>query len=187
MKTLRLIFTTALASLCLAAVSTYGAMTFDFSSTFPALTGEFHQPQLTVWGSLAGDLSADGKFVEHVSIVSVFFNQIQAPGTYCVALGSVVSFSADLSNFLFSDPPRPDQDFGTWRFAIQNGGVASINYNPDYIYQYGGNPEMPMNYSGGSWSLTAVPEPTTMIAGALALLPFGLQGIRFLRTRKQTA
>jgi hypothetical protein len=36
-------------------------------------------------------------------------------------------------------------------------------------------------------AVTPVPEPSTCIAGALALLPFGLQGIRFLRTRKQTA
>ena len=32
-----------------------------------------------------------------------------------------------------------------------------------------------------------VPEPSTFIAGALLLLPFGLQGIRHLRNRKQTA
>ena len=33
----------------------------------------------------------------------------------------------------------------------------------------------------------AVPEPSTYIAGALMLLPFGLQGIRHLRSRKQAA
>ncbi len=32
-------------------------------------------------------------------------------------------------------------------------------------------------------SLVAVPEPTTMIAGALLLLPFGLSTVRFLRNR----
>jgi hypothetical protein len=36
-------------------------------------------------------------------------------------------------------------------------------------------------------TLTAVPEPTTIIAGALLLLPFGLHGLRHLRNRKQTA
>jgi hypothetical protein len=30
-----------------------------------------------------------------------------------------------------------------------------------------------------------VPEPSTFIAGALLALPFGLQGARWLRTRKQ--
>jgi hypothetical protein len=32
---------------------------------------------------------------------------------------------------------------------------------------------------------TVVPEPSTIIAGALRLLPFGMQGIRYLRNRKQ--
>jgi hypothetical protein len=36
-------------------------------------------------------------------------------------------------------------------------------------------------------SVGAVPEPTTMIAGAMLLIPFGLQGIRCLRSRKQMA
>jgi hypothetical protein len=35
--------------------------------------------------------------------------------------------------------------------------------------------------------LAPVPEPTTILAGALLLLPFGVQGIRRLRTRKQVA
>lgn len=34
---------------------------------------------------------------------------------------------------------------------------------------------------------TAVAEPSTYLAGALLLLPFGLQGIRHLRSRKQEA
>jgi hypothetical protein len=32
-----------------------------------------------------------------------------------------------------------------------------------------------------AYSATPVPEPTTMIAGALLLLPFGASTIRFLR------
>jgi hypothetical protein len=35
-----------------------------------------------------------------------------------------------------------------------------------------------------TFTATPVPEPSTYIAGALALLPFGLQGIRALRNRK---
>ena len=53
------------------------------------------------------------------------------------------------------------------------------------------------NWNGGGWSfttgsapapqvLTPVPEPTTMIAGALLLLPFGASTLRVLRKR-QTA
>ena len=48
--------------------------------------------------------------------------------------------------------------------------------------------------SGQTWTpsqqgtiltLAPVPEPSTMIAGALLLLPFGLQGIRKLRNSRQ--
>ena len=35
--------------------------------------------------------------------------------------------------------------------------------------------------------LTVVPEPTTMIAGALLLLPFGASTLRRMRNRKQAA
>jgi hypothetical protein len=33
-------------------------------------------------------------------------------------------------------------------------------------------------------TLTAVPEPTTMIAGALLLLPFGASTLRFMRKNR---
>lgn len=38
-----------------------------------------------------------------------------------------------------------------------------------------------------SLEIAPVPEPTTCIAGALLLLPVGLQGIRMLRNRRQTS
>ena len=44
-----------------------------------------------------------------------------------------------------------------------------------------------MGLDNVSISDAAVPEPSTYIAGALMLLPFGLQGIRHLRSRKQAA
>jgi hypothetical protein len=42
-------------------------------------------------------------------------------------------------------------------------------------------------FSAGSYTTTPVPEPTTMVAGALLLLPFGLSAVRHLRNRKQAA
>jgi hypothetical protein len=38
-------------------------------------------------------------------------------------------------------------------------------------------------YSANVQVLTPVPEPTTMIAGALLLLPFGASTLRILRRR----
>ena len=43
----------------------------------------------------------------------------------------------------------------------------------------------PANYTA-YWSNTPVPEPTTMVAGALLLVPFGMSALRLLR-KKQTA
>ena len=43
------------------------------------------------------------------------------------------------------------------------------------------------DFAIGEFGISAVPEPSTMIAGALMLLPFGLQGMRCLRNRKQVS
>jgi hypothetical protein len=42
-------------------------------------------------------------------------------------------------------------------------------------------------YNMDNMVYSAVPEPSTCIAGALLLLPFGLQTVRRLRTRKQVS
>jgi len=34
-------------------------------------------------------------------------------------------------------------------------------------------------------TISAVPEPSTWVAGALLALPFGVQGVRYLRNRKR--
>jgi hypothetical protein len=59
--------------------------------------------------------------------------------------------------------------------AIQfNGLVSSISWTA----------QPGENWHGFSLGLTAVPEPTTVIAGALLLLPFGASTIRFLRKNR---
>jgi len=59
-------------------------------------------------------------------------------------------------------------------------GSAVDPYNP--TSPYGNN----VDYSDGmkSGTLTAVPEPSTMIAGALLLLPIGASTLRMLRKRQ---
>jgi hypothetical protein len=42
------------------------------------------------------------------------------------------------------------------------------------------------SYSGSLAAATAVPEPSTVFAGALLLLPFGISSVRILRKHKQT-
>ena len=51
-----------------------------------------------------------------------------------------------------------------------------------------------LSWDGGTWTITTtgdcvrpvVPEPTTMIAGALLLLPFGVSTLRILRKKRNT-
>jgi hypothetical protein len=39
-------------------------------------------------------------------------------------------------------------------------------------------------YDAGTFEFSAVPEPTTLIAGALLLLPFGASTLRILRRNR---
>jgi hypothetical protein len=68
------------------------------------------------------------------------------------------------------------------------GAAPSITYQ-EYKYDYNSSFNLPVNgYSpaifGPNFEFTPVPEPTTMVAGALLLLPVGFQCIRHLRHRK---
>jgi hypothetical protein len=61
---------------------------------------------------------------------------------------------------------------------------ASAQYGaPDNSYSFWGVPPNWTMQTWGTATLTPVPEPTTMIAGALLLLPFGASTLRVLRRR----
>jgi len=83
-----------------------------------------------------------------------------------------------------------------WNFAIAKYDGQNAGY---VVFYLGGNsvtiPTSPENYwttqSGqygisGWTAFNSVPEPTTMIAGALLLLPFGVSTLRMLRRNHQT-
>jgi hypothetical protein len=111
--------------------------------------------------------------------------------------------------------PTVAEDVSFWVYVPSGGGVLSVNFtdaNPDLMdtgiiagsgwkqYTFIYTPtdptvtptiEFDWNSAGGKSayiddvSVTPVPEPTTMIAGALLLLPFGASTLRILRkTRK---
>jgi len=63
---------------------------------------------------------------------------------------------------------------GTQVGALANSGSTSISEVIMQAYNFGGT------YTA-DWSNTPVPEPTTIVAGAMLLLPFGLSGLRMLR------
>jgi len=109
--------------------------------------------------------------------------------------------------------PTGAEDVSFWVYVPSGGGVLSVNFtdaNPDLMdtgitagsgwkqYNFIYTPtdptvtptiEFDWNSAGGSSayiddvSVTPVPEATTMIAGALLVLPFGANALRILRRR----
>jgi hypothetical protein len=75
--------------------------------------------------------------------------------------------------------------------ALANGGDGSMNltfqFNPgESLTQLTTGSDQVGSYSGSLAAATAVPEPSTVFAGALLLLPFGISSVRILRKHKQT-
>jgi hypothetical protein len=65
--------------------------------------------------------------------------------------------------------------------------VGTVNYYVDPTITVRTYNDPAFYFSAASFTTTAVPEPTTMVAGALLLLPFGFSAVRNLRNRKQAA
>lgn len=73
---------------------------------------------------------------------------------------------------------------GNLNMTFQFSGV-----NPELSNIYAGTGVTTASYSGSISTVpqntSAVPEPSTMVAGALLLLPFGISSVRILRKHKQ--
>jgi len=74
--------------------------------------------------------------------------------------------------------------------ALVNGGSGSMNltfqFNPgESLTQLTTGSDQIGSYSG-ALAATSVPEPSTVVAGALLLIPFGISTARILRKHKQT-
>ncbi|MCW5553917.1 MAG: hypothetical protein KIS67_17400 [Verrucomicrobiae bacterium] len=66
-------------------------------------------------------------------------------------------------------------------FALQGSTWIALN-SFDNLYDYGSGTHS--DVYGGFYYAAPVPEPTTMVAGSLLLLPFGMSMIRFLRKQR---
>jgi Carbohydrate binding domain len=79
---------------------------------------------------------------------------------------------------IFSELNTGAQPYQQFSFTVQGTGSDTIEFicanDPSFTYL-------------DDVSLTPVPEPSTVIAGALLLLPFGFSTIRHFRSRKQAA
>ena len=92
-------------------------------------------------------------------------------------------------NFLMSGTDSSNyRDFisMTWDYSsrpvLTLVGSAVVIDDPTFYGPFGNN----VDYIDGmvSYTLTAVPEPSTYVAGALLLLPFGASALRILRKRQ---
>jgi hypothetical protein len=111
-------------------------------------------------------------------------------GTYALLPGGPGVTTSPLGNFntdsqVFTAAPTFFLD--SWGLLFTDGTVE-INMwgnSPGNYSLWGAPPQWSPQVDGGTATLTAVPEASTMIAGALLLLPFGASTLRILR-RKQT-
>jgi hypothetical protein len=119
-----------------------------------------------------------------------------------MTVGVTYLFSAWVMNVYHdTDPAHQDAELefsiggnliGTFSAAPATAGVWSqftAFYTPGTAGQLPTSVDLKVNYYANDFaldniSLTAVPEPTTMIAGALLLLPFGASTVRILRRNR---
>lgn len=140
-------------------------------------------------------------------------NQSTPVGTEAVLgnvhAGDVLTFFIDVANLggarAYSDPSLNAAFDSYYSSSPGVNHVYSTSYTQGSIAGFGAIPtgtyvgfeDLPAsnppdyNYADEQYVFTdvsmAVPEPTTVITGALMAIPFGFQGLRFLRNRKQAA
>jgi hypothetical protein len=147
-----------------AAYNAWGFTPMRIESLAPGAGSEF---TLSGWFSSQGDLGAGGAF------------EVQAQGF--IGTSSTPAFTT-----IFTLPSN-----GTWvneSFATDSAVNKLLltpldNSGNAYAQAYPANGYFWMD----NVQLTAVPEPTTMISGALMLLPFGSSAFRQLRKKLQAA
>jgi hypothetical protein len=186
-------------------------LTFSLPTFDPSL-GTLNSVELTLtpvlgnFGNQALNLSANPVLVslatEAISGTGSLNNStLLMSATYYTTSGTLLSpdFTAAPGLFVLTD--GPGLPF-VWTIADSSAGVTAAGYaalggslvftgsNPSFassgsdgVYaigsygNVGGDLEVDFNY-------TAVPEPTTILAGVLTLLPFGASGLRILRKRQ---
>jgi hypothetical protein len=176
---------TGLASLALAFALSNSARATVVCLTPPQETeswnsGQFHDPEPFSYNLVVGIYQSGSQFESPgFSSLSAGWTSTYYSATRIEAAGTLTTDLYYQFNFL---GPLNGSTTSVWDFWVYNGTTAEAGYRMSY-----GTPGAVA--CGNGWYYTildngdapAVPEPGTILAGALLLLPFGLSTIRVLR------
>jgi hypothetical protein len=124
--------------------------------------------------------SGDAATITFSSAVTAFGGYFGA--NYGAGSGSSGNISFNFSDgnsdsFIYNDPNANGNNYSPliWQGWDFSAGITSVTISSDYLV---------MDGLQADTSVSAVPEPTTIIAGASMLLPFGASALRMLRKRQ---
>jgi hypothetical protein len=195
-------FTTliAVAALC-AGLSANAAMVI-YTGTTPLLTDASHPITAGVVGTIGGTTGQGqggwGTFQQTAAqdLLNLALGGSGTSGGEAIYANTVYDYSGtvDTAGSSFSGGAANTTVPAGWNFVIAKYDGKQAGY---VVYYLGGQsetlPTTPLNYwttttgqygISGWTAFNAVPEPTTLVAGALLLLPFGASTIRILRKKR---
>ena len=153
--------------------------TFDYTINFlPGQQLTINNPTL-LWAFSYADSSTDVNGTGSLSLLDSNGNPIYTSNPKTDTEG-VAHFGQFFSNTDFPGLPA-SVTFSGLHY------VGTVNYYVDPTITVRTYNDPAFYFNAGSYTTTPVPETTTMVAGALLLLPFGLSTVRNLRNRKQAA
>jgi hypothetical protein len=192
----------------LTAVSSYAQIEYAFSYTFDANAGVGTTGDI-VSGILEGGPAVNG-LVSISAVDSISYNgspiadpfsisyvssligdgntisPVTAPGQAVAYLTGSPGADATYNNFLFAvGDPNPFASDNIFAFGMVPFTAQFLNTGPyAAVGIEGTGTDLDYPTDPGNWSLTVVPEPTTIISGVLMLLPFGASTLRILRKNR---
>lgn len=125
--------------------------------------------------------------------IILFTGTLVSPGlVFAMDWGNASGWDADATSATTSADPVVARLAD--RYTVTLGSAAAYKYNgvttgtPDQLLNLIADSANWVSTTDAKWSgggFTVVPEPSTFIGGALLALPFGVQGVRYLRNRKR--
>jgi hypothetical protein len=132
--------------------------------------------------SFSGSLSGNATGENNQPVLSAY---LWNPSTYFTYYESEYESSANIGSYAFTLGDGLVNSDG-YMLGSASGTLSPGTYEIYFEHQLYGAGEMD-GVGDFTFTLAAVPEPSTYLAGALLLLPFGVQGLRRLRNRRQVA